>query len=192
MKIYIGPYVGDGLRSQIHTKYMNKKYGFFIWEENTTKFEHFLEKLDDVLNEIYNYTINQILWRRKRKIKIRIDHYDTWSMDHTLSLIITPMLVQLKNNKHGAPYVDDDDVPEELRSTSAPPKKNEGDTDENHFKRWDWVLDEMIFAFSSEKNDDLEEHYINGNIDKENLIKKQNRIFNGFRLFGKYYMNLWD
>ena len=30
--------------------------------------------------------------RKKRKIKIKIDEYDTWSMDHTLALIIVPML----------------------------------------------------------------------------------------------------
>jgi len=35
----------------------------------------------------------------RRKIKIQIDPYDTWSMDHTLSLIIIPMLKQLKEAK---------------------------------------------------------------------------------------------
>ena len=55
---------------------------------------------------------------------VKIDYYDTWSMDHTLADIILPMLQQLKASKHGAPYVDDQDVPEELRSTSAPPREN--------------------------------------------------------------------
>jgi molybdopterin molybdotransferase len=48
---------------------------------------------------------------------------------------------------------DDIDVPEELRSTSAPPKENEYDTDANHFARWDWVMDEMIFAFEYQLKD---------------------------------------
>jgi hypothetical protein len=51
---------------------------------------------------------------------IKIDKWDTWSMDHTLSPIILPMLKQLKEVKHGAPNVEDEDVPEHLRSTSAP------------------------------------------------------------------------
>ena len=54
-----------------------------------------------------------LLWidsKKKRTIKIHIDEWDTWNMDHTLSLIIVPMLKQLKETKHGAPGVDDDDA----------------------------------------------------------------------------------
>jgi hypothetical protein len=54
-------------------------------------------------------------------------------MDHTLSHIVLPMLKQLKKDKHGSPLVDDEDVPEELRSTSAPAKENDWDIDDNHF-----------------------------------------------------------
>ena len=64
----------------------------------------------------------------ERKIVIHIDDYDTWSMDHTLAPIIAPMLKQLKATKHGAPFVDDEDVPEHLRSTNAKPKENKWDT----------------------------------------------------------------
>jgi hypothetical protein len=99
---------------------------------------------------------------------VKIDRYDTWSMDHTLADIILPMLKQLKTTKHGSPSVDDQDVPEGLglRSTEAGPKENEWDTDDNWFKRWDWVLDEMIFAF---------EHTIPGKMlfAQANLITKQ-------------------
>jgi len=93
---------------------------------------------------------------------VKIDRYDTWSMDHTLALIALPMLKQLKKDKHGAPYVDDDDVPDELKSTAAPPKENEWDTDENHFKRWEWVLDEMIQAFECKVNSDWDDQYRSG------------------------------
>ena len=93
---------------------------------------------------------------------VKIDRYDTWSMDHTLAPIILPMLKQLQKTKHGSPSVDDEDVPEELKSTSAPPKENEWDTDENWFKRWDWVLDEMIFAFECKVDDSWEEAFRSG------------------------------
>jgi len=93
---------------------------------------------------------------------VKIDRWDTWSMDHTLAPIILPMLKQLQKTKHGSPGVDDEDVPEELKSTSAPPKENEWDTDENWFKRWDWVLDEMIFAFECKVDDSWEEAFRSG------------------------------
>lgn len=138
---------------------------------------------------------------QKRKVKIRIDYYDVWSMDHTLALIILPMLKLLKVNKHGSPIVDDEDVPEELRRTSAPPCENEWDTDEFFHARWDWVMNEMIWAFEMISTDDDWEHnvLITGTKDEtgrkimwETHKKTQERISNGFRLFGKYYQDLWD
>ena len=96
---------------------------------------------------------------------VKIDYWDTWSMDHTLSSIVLPMLKQLKEKKHGAPFVDDDDVPEHLRSTAAPAKENEWDTDENHFLRWDWVMDEMIFAFECKVDNSWEDEFRSGEHD---------------------------
>ncbi len=37
----------------------------------------------------------------RRKINVEIDYYDTWSLDHTLAMIIYPALLQLKATKHG-------------------------------------------------------------------------------------------
>jgi hypothetical protein len=108
------------------------------------------------------------LWvesRRTRKIKVKIDSWDTWSMDHTLSYIVLPMLKQLKEKKHGAPFTDDEDVPEHLRSTAAEPKENDWDTDSNLFLRWDWIMDEMIFAFECELDDSWEDAFRSGNFD---------------------------
>jgi hypothetical protein len=140
---------------------------------------------------------------------VKIDRYDTWSMDHTLAHIIHPMLIQLHDTKHGAPFTEDEDVPEELRSTSAGPKENEWDTDDNHFKRWDWILTEMIWAFGQELRDDDEAEFFDHSesresggdfnerlgklkVDREGLQTHQERKANGFRLFGKYYQALWD
>jgi hypothetical protein len=132
--------------------------------------------------------------KRARKCRIHIDEYDTWSMDHTLSMIILPMLEQLKETKHGSPVVDDEDVPEELRSTAAPElteeQKSYGETDANFFKRWDWVMDEMIFAHASQFNDWEDEYYDRKDYDVLRVIKA--RIANGYTLFGKYYQGLWD
>jgi hypothetical protein len=138
------------------------------------------------------------LWvedKRKRTIKVQIDKWDTWSTDHTLSLIILPLLKQLKATTHGAPIVQDEDVPEELRSTNAPKPEQSYDVDDNHFKRWEWVLDEMIFAHEHIVSDEWENEYYKhanpDNIDWDGLKAMHERIQNGLNLFGKYYRGLW-
>jgi len=146
---------------------------------------------------------------------VKIDNFDVWSMDHTLGMIILPMLIKLKEQKHGAPGVDDIDVPEGLRSTSAPEKENEWDTDANWQLRWDWALDEMIWAFTQysiewdeqyktgmadiqwKKLDNGNSEMINGpnhtrEYDWDGMAKHQKRMSNGFRLMGTYYQGLWD
>jgi hypothetical protein len=161
-----------------------------------------------------------LLWihsKKERKIEVHIDRWDTWSMDHTLAYIVLPMLKQLKETKHGAPYVDPKDVPKELQPKKQTKKqKDNGETDSTHFERWDWVLDEMIFAFDSKVNEEWEDQFetgtsdlqwkkledgnyqmVNGpnhtrEYDWEGRKVYQERISNGFRLFGKYFENLWD
>jgi len=141
---------------------------------------------------------------------IKLDRWDTWSFDHTLADIILPGLKQLRETKQGAPYTDDKDVPEYLRSHMAQPKENEWDTDSLHFMRWDWILDEMIWAFEQKVDDTAEdkffdhsecepgrkpwdsESYKKVKYDKKAHEAWSKRKANGFRLFGRYYENLWD
>ena len=193
MKIKISNY-RSRLMSMFHTRYMNKKYGYVDWTEEQTQFERSLEWLEDRVQSVYN--VFNWLWFDKRtdqKQKIHIDPWDTWSMDHTLAPIILPMLVQLKDTKHGAPLVDNVDVPKQLRATKKQIEAygKKGEVDPKHFDRWDWVLDEMIYAFDCKANKD--EVYMRFDIeDRDAMNKEQERISNGFRLFGKYYENLWD
>jgi len=166
---------------------------------------------------LYNF-LHWIDSKKKRTIKVHIDRWDTWSMDDTLAHIILPMLKQLKATKHGGPFVDLKDVPKELHGKKLTKKqKDNGEIDDKHFERWDWVLDEMIFAFETKVDDGRWEEQFesgtsdiqwkklkNGNsemvkgpndtkvYDWEGRKKYQERISNGFRLFGKYYENLWD
>ena len=210
MKVYIGDYP-NRLICRVHTRYMNRKYGYVDWPEpeQQTRFQRSLELFEDAVQSVYN--VFNWIWfdRRKQKVKIRIDRQDTWSMDHTLAPIILPMLKQLKETKHGAPNVDPKDVPKELRPTTKWKKAYEGDgtTDPKFFERWDWVLDEMIWAFEQKCRDDWMEDYYGPYIeskdkrelfgrfewiDDEGRQKHQERMSNGFRLFGKYYEALWD
>lgn len=158
----------------------------------------------------YHYWLDRLFgWNPKQKISVRIDDHDTWSMDHTLAPIIHPMLVQLKATKHGAPMVDMLDVPKELRMTKKQLDAcaKTGDVDHKHFERWDWVLDEMLWAFEQKCRDDWQDDFYgpyiedpkNGPmagsfewIDHDGMKAHQTRMTNGFKLFGKYYENLWD
>ena len=150
--------------------------------------------------------------KRKRQIYVRIDKYDSWSADHTIALIAVPLLKQLQLSKHGAPNVDDEDVPEGLNLRSYETDKlkaSEHDVDENHFKRWDWVLGEIIWALEQKVSDhgesqfysktdsdlkskDINELVNNIEIDYVGLEAWQQRKSRGYKLFGKYYENLWD
>ena len=209
---YIGPYQiaemilfwipkydkGTYEYSEAHDKYV---HGFGKWLADTW--------VRNVCEWVYN--------KRKRTIKVRIDYYDVWSADHTLALIILPTLKKLKEVKHGAPKVEDVDVPWYLRSNIYT-KENEWDTDPAWFKRYEWVLDEMIWTFEQMIDDDWESRYHHGKIDfdfkecednitmfqlehgpnhthwydKEGHLNHSKCIDNGLRLFGKYYRGLWN
>jgi hypothetical protein len=237
MKVVIGPYkdwIGPHQLAQIILFWIPKKkdeHGYPYTDDRVSKFGQWLaygsvrpedDDRDPFAEDNRKETrlFKLLKWidsKKKRKIRVRIDPWDTWSMDNTLAHIILPMLKQLNETKHGAPYVDDEDVPVHLHSTAVPPKENEYDVDDNHFKRWEWVLGEMLFAFQSKVDDDWEEKFTTGEYDfrtkkceDTNLYQLvegpkhtavtdwdgrkayAERMQNGFRLFGRYYSSLWD
>lgn len=180
--------------------------------------EEFCDDFGDWLAE--TWVSDFCVWvetRRNRKVKIRVDPYDVWNMDHTLALIIYPMLMELGRDKHGIPLVDDEDVPPTLRSTEEEKELTlSGGMDTRWEARWDYVLNEIIFAFGSKLDDTWEDQFHTGNIDlqfkkhedgsvgemfkgpdnthefdREGYIKYADKIQNGFRLFGKYYQGMW-
>jgi len=164
----------------------------------------------------FNRLLEWIHSKKKRKVKVRIDNYDVWSMSDTLAHIVLPMLKKLKEEKYGAPNVDNKDVPKHLRSESDDP----WETSSTHFQKWDWVMEQMIFAFESALDDSWQDQFYKGEadfkfeavesvsgekmhkmvngpnhtleVDRKGLEKYQKRINNGFLLFGKYYQALWS
>lgn len=194
VKVKISDYP-NRLTCRIFMRYMENKYGADWPEEiNYNRTERLLDRVEDVVQKLYS-PVNYFLDKREQKISVKIDRWDTWSMDHTLAHIVLPMLVQLKRTKHGAPVVDNDDVPEELRMSDKWYEEKysvNGETDENFFKRWDYVLDEMIWAFNEKCRDDWRGDYYYNKWDMDGYNAHQERISNGFRLFGKYYESLWD
>lgn len=210
-------------------KYFKWKYGIkaFIMSDYTEdKWDKLVVGfLDTFVQPICSFL--NLFIREDKKTKVKIHDYDIWNLDSTLAYIILPALKKFKERiddetkVSGAPYVDNEDVPEELH---RPDNINEYDLDDNHFKRWDYVLNEMIFAFES-INTHWEEQFHSGKldivfvpvdkdgnevdeegaeffrmdetkksthkIDKEGLETYQARITNGLKLFGKYYQGLW-
>jgi len=245
MKIYIGPYKNWFGPYQLAEKLMfwvpeeKDEYGFPHSAERVNEFGEWLahgsiepeaevgevRSLNDKRPTTWLYKF--LLWIdgfKKRKVKIHIDRWDTWSMDHTLAEIVLPMLKQLKEKKHGSQYVDLDDVPQELRydTTNEWDEQlsfdfyNEDKVEDGVHVRWDWVLDEMIWAFEQHVKDDGNDEFWTGVFDKQwvkqedgnyqmidgpnDTMKFRKEAFdayqarkrNGFRLFGTYYEGLWD
>lgn len=162
----------------------------------------------------HNFLHKVFGYKNEQAIYVQIDEWDTWSMDHTLAHIVAPMLIQLRGSTHSFNTVDIEDRPEHLIGTL--PATNSHEPDEFAEQAWDWVITEMIFAFES-KHEDWEEQFYSGEsditwepvensdcfelvngpnhtfeIDMDGMKKYQERITNGFRLFGKYYEGLWD
>lgn len=151
----------------------------------------------------------------EEKDEIIIEDHDTWNLDRTLAQVIHPALVKLKEQSHGTPFTNYSDAPHLINTDESPlSSETEGGYGE---ERWDYILDEMIFAFwCYTKGDHGESLHTTGVWDKEparhedgsfwfkpgpdhtqvrdeEAIKKHwERIHNGLRFFGKYYGNLWD
>lgn len=126
----------------------------------------------------------------KTDVDVHIDVWDTWSIDHTLSYILVPLLTQLRDTQMGAPVVHNEDVPEELWGPADASWKHTGETDPFWFDRWNYVLNEMIFAMTAIRDDN--EHELFSNYFSKEYKDYVARVQQGCVLFGKYFQNLWD
>lgn len=166
MKVYIGPYTSDLIPVyQWERSYEMWRSGkLYLEEEDYTWYDKLVLGFFDTL-VILAHPINRWSNSRKRKVKVRVDNYDVWGADHTLAMIIAPTLKKLKEIKHGYPHVDNEDVPEELRFTLSEKEEYEwdGTVDAKHEARWEWVLDEMIWAFEqhADPNDGEDQYHHN-------------------------------
>lgn len=196
MKVYIGPYKNWFGPYQLAEALMfwvpkeKDEFGFYHTAERVHNFGEWLAhgsvepepKVGDITSWnsdrpttlIYKF----LLWIdkfRKRHIYVKIDRWDTWSMDHTLAPIILPMLKQLRDTKHGSQYIEMEDVPEYMRTYTHSDYDYQKcfdfyheDTAEQGYdvhKRWGWALDEMIFAFEHLIDDSWEEKFRSGEHD---------------------------
>lgn len=150
MRVNIGPYSSDiiPVRRWERSYEMWRSDKYYLDEEDYTWYDKivmgFFDKLEDFVRPLNRWSNS-----RKRKVKVHVDYYDVWGADHTLGMIIAPVLKKLKECQHGYPHVDNEDVPEELRFTPEDREKleHDGTVDSKHEARWNYVLDEMIWAF---------------------------------------------
>lgn len=173
MKINIGPYPSDIIPVQVweraYERWRSDSYD--LEEEDYTWYDRiimgFFDKLWDLVLPLNRWSNS-----RKRKVKVRVDYYDIWSADHTLAMIIAPTLKKLKEHKCGYPRVENEDVPEELRFSPSDKEKYEhdGTVDDKHEARWNYILDEMIWAFAQHASPDCNDAQFHHNSDQLDMI----------------------
>jgi len=159
---------------------------WLVDEENYTKLDKKIEKITDVLSNIFR-PINFWWMDKERKIDVKIDNFDVWNLDSTLAYVILPALKVLRDQKHGSPFVEDIDCPN---------IKNDADDTKSIEARWNYVLDQIIWSFE-QVNSDWEEQYFEKkdgkySFDREGMKLHEEKMNKGFQLFGKYYSALWS
>jgi len=164
MKVNIGPYI-----NWIGPYQIADKFTWLIGKDRADKFGDWLAEtwLDDICQWIYS--------KKRRMVDIHIDRYDLWSLDHTLALIILPALKTFREDQLSFAYVDDEDIPEDLVHLEAEDK-------------WNYILDEMIYAFESGIDDTEEDKFLDNPDGYTEYLKRTER---GRILFAKYYHCLW-
>lgn len=206
MKVKLGPYTNWVGPYQIAEKLL-----FWMDKYEDTRVHKFGEWLGQDRKGNDSYLMRFCQWAnsfKKRQEYVHIDRYDVWNADHTMALIIAPLLKSLRANKQGSGYIDDCDVPEHLRSTAVPKPENEWDSDDNLHKRYEWFLDEVVWAFEQHaKEDELEAFYDHTESNKEPDLMKSFKLVkvddaglaahnarkqHAFTMFGKYFQTLWD
>lgn len=122
--------------------------------------------------------------KRKDTVKAKLDHWDHFDAYTVIAAAALPLLKAMREDMRGSAIVDEEDVPEAVTAHLT--------EDEKIHARWEWVVDEIIWALEQvQPNYDWEEQYYD--IDKSYELREehQKQMANGFRLFGKYFMNLW-
>ncbi len=202
MKVFIGDYT-----NYFGTHHLAKMLCFWVPKvelDGKKEFPEWVDKFGDWLENTWVYDL--LVWiddKKERKIKVKVDKYDIWSAEHTLALVILPVLKEFrKAEKYGVPcgldiaYIPLDDAEEDKQMLI-----------------WNELLDKMIWSFEQIINDD-DDFWIQkpnfddcetgsefvdrisngsgGKYDHEARKKYDEKIQEGLDLFAKHFRNLWD
>jgi hypothetical protein len=175
MKVYIGPY--------------KKWWGPYQIAELLKYIGVGKDRCYEIGNWLSTTWVNEAcVWidsKRKRTIKVKVHPYDTWNADSTLAHIIVPLLKEFRSNITGVPTaINQEDVPVELRTDLR--DQNNIVPLEHSSKQWEWILDEIIWAF--ENMDESDWNLNNVDIYNQSSVRRQK----GLELFGKYLIHIWN
>ena len=126
----------------------------------------------------------------ERKIKVEVHSFDIWNADHTLALIIHPILIKLKETKHG--YPPDFCEPKDFRPNPYPETCVGGGWD-----AYEKILDKMIWSFQEIIDDNYLMKYYDerpGPEDKtwtHKVMEHDKKIQEGLDLFSKFFRSFW-
>ena len=123
--------------------------------------------------------------RKNRAEHVHIDNFDVWNLDHTLSCIIHPALIRLKETKQGYPELWEDGMVMHHNWTRQLHFDFIDEEVETKYltDKWNTIMNKMIYSFGVIMNDGLFEKYEQD---------EWNKIQEGLDLFAKYYTSLWD
>jgi hypothetical protein len=177
MKVNIGKYVSYyGIHGVV--KPLRRIFG-----------DTFAEKMIKFLRgSLFDHLLRWADSKSKRIEEVIIHDYDTWNLDHTLALVIAPALKKFREFDCGYHVIGNEDVSEELHTSENYGYHTTDEEDEKRSAKWNYVLDEMVWAFDTiigEDNDEM-------NYTTEEEKARQERVANGLRLFAKYYRALWN
>lgn len=99
-----------------------------------------------------------------QKINVKIEKFDTWSLDHTLASIILPALIQLKQTKQGVPSEFTSRIGGDFDRNNVFDfiKEDDNEVFDKLCEKWDEILDKMIWSFlqlSIEEDYDSQYHH---------------------------------
>ena len=178
MRVYLGPF-----RHGITGKHLLWRLRWFgISPEKIHDIDHWLSstRFGVVRRWITAKT------KRERTVRIKIHEWDTWDVAHTLAHIVVPLLIQFRDGPFGpsndCPQTWKHDAPDEFRDGGSDGGANaEGEFD-FHLERWEWIVDEMIWALTRVRDGDMDPY------DDVARARKDR----GLRLFGKYFTAIWE
>lgn len=101
---------------------------------------------------------------KERKVEVKVERWDTYSMDHTAALIILPLLLQLKQTKHGVPGGFTERVGGDFDNnlTFDFIKEDDNEVFDKLCDKWDEILDKMIWSFQQLVDDSYDNKYHHG------------------------------
>lgn len=154
------------------------------------------DKLGEKLSNTWVSTLCERIHKmKKRKVKVRVDHYDTWDCFTSIALVVEPLLQRFADNEyHGTPSSIVDLRAHEIQGTEAYWKEDkEGPLHkqveiyyDDADKAWKTILSKMVWSFHAINHED-DYHFDT----TEEYFDHSNHIQEGLDLFAKHFQNLW-